>query len=247
MTSSANLLATGLPMYCAVVGDIDADGDLDLLTNPHGSNLRLHVNQTNASANWSKFRVAGERHDLDAIGATVQVTTGSTNQIRQVLVGGNGYLGQNGLEAHFGLGSATQMDKIVVSWPYTGSTRALVGYGINTRWTLLPPGRMGDFDDDGSVTQADLSALASHLGQSVIPGLEALDMNSDGVLASSDYPLMLNLCTAPVGDLNSDGVVDGADLAVVLGSWGNGPSSADLDGDGTVNGADLTIVLGNWG
>ncbi len=56
---------------------------------------------------------------------------------------------------------------------------------------------------------------------------------------------------AIVGDLNDDGVVNGADLTILLGSWGacppKGSCIADLNGDGLVNGADLTIQLGNWG
>lgn len=57
----------------------------------------------------------------------------------------------------------------------------------------------------------------------------------------------------PVGppnpaDLNGDGVVDGADLGILLGSWGPCPGcEADLNGDGVVDGADLGMLLGNWG
>ncbi|MBL9147403.1 MAG: hypothetical protein JNM94_01785 [Phycisphaerae bacterium] len=50
-----------------------------------------------------------------------------------------------------------------------------------------------------------------------------------------------------LGDLNGDGVVDGADLALVLGAWGNGAGLADIDENGIVDGADLAIVLGSWG
>lgn len=50
-----------------------------------------------------------------------------------------------------------------------------------------------------------------------------------------------------IGDLNGDGIVDGADLADILGSWGQSDVPADLNGDGSVDGADLTIILGNWG
>ena len=50
-------------------------------------------------------------------------------------------------------------------------------------------------------------------------------------------------------DLNSDGEVGGADLAIVLGSWGPVPpgTPADFDRNGTVNGADLARILSNWG
>jgi 1,4-alpha-glucan branching enzyme len=47
-------------------------------------------------------------------------------------------------------------------------------------------------------------------------------------------------------DLNGDWRVDGADLGLLLASWG-GTGSADFDGNGTVNGADLGLMLANWG
>lgn len=53
------------------------------------------------------------------------------------------------------------------------------------------------------------------------------------------------------GDLNDSGEVDGADLALLLGAWGEcgDPKDcpADLDGSGSVDGADLALLLGNWG
>lgn len=52
-------------------------------------------------------------------------------------------------------------------------------------------------------------------------------------------------------DFNNDGVVDAADLAALLGNWGECQDCAactgDLDGDGAVGAADLAILLGNWG
>lgn len=49
-----------------------------------------------------------------------------------------------------------------------------------------------------------------------------------------------------VGDINGDGNVDGADLTMLLGSWGSDDAAADLDDDGLVDGGDLTMLLGNW-
>lgn len=52
-----------------------------------------------------------------------------------------------------------------------------------------------------------------------------------------------------VGDVNGSGVVDAADLAVLLGQWGQsgGGEPADLNTDCEVNALDLGILLGNWG
>jgi len=49
-------------------------------------------------------------------------------------------------------------------------------------------------------------------------------------------------------DLNGDGVVDGADLGMLLASWGACDACpADLSGDGVVDGADLGVLLAAWG
>jgi hypothetical protein len=51
-----------------------------------------------------------------------------------------------------------------------------------------------------------------------------------------------------VADLNCDGLVDGADLGILLLSWGvGGDPAADLTGDGLVDGADLGLLLVLWG
>jgi len=49
-----------------------------------------------------------------------------------------------------------------------------------------------------------------------------------------------------LGDLNEDGVVNGADLAAMLGSWGD-HDDGDLNGDDITTGADLAVLLGHWG
>lgn len=46
-------------------------------------------------------------------------------------------------------------------------------------------------------------------------------------------------------DLNGDGDVNGADLGLLLSSWGT--PAADLNGDGTTDGADLGVLLSAWG
>ena len=48
-------------------------------------------------------------------------------------------------------------------------------------------------------------------------------------------------------DLDQDGRVNGADIAILLGSWGAcGGCPADITGDGVVSGPDLSQVLGGW-
>ncbi|MBU6209276.1 MAG: zinc-dependent metalloprotease [Planctomycetes bacterium] len=55
-------------------------------------------------------------------------------------------------------------------------------------------------------------------------------------------------CEVPPGDVDGDGDVDGADLGIMLATWGDCPGcAADLDGDGTVDGADLGVLLSSFG
>ena len=69
----------------------------------------------------------------------------------------------------------------------------------------------------------------------------------DPCLGIAQFSVLIREAAPPTGDLNGDGLVNGADLALLLGSWG--PCSgcaADLDGNGVVDGADIAILLGNW-
>jgi len=77
----------------------------------------------------------------------------------------------------------------------------------------------------------------------------ALDINRDGIVDGADLGLLLaswgKVEFGDKADLNRDEVVDGADLGILLQNWGN-PGIGDLDGNGTVDGADLGILLQHW-
>ncbi|MBL9147552.1 MAG: hypothetical protein JNM94_02555 [Phycisphaerae bacterium] len=76
----------------------------------------------------------------------------------------------------------------------------------------------------------------------------SIDIDGDGDFeAISSIGLVQGPGPGPcLADLNGDGIVDGADLAIVLGSWGD-DAVGDLTGDGVVDGADLGVLLGAWG
>jgi hypothetical protein len=62
---------------------------------------------------------------------------------------------------------------------------------------------------------------------------------------SVDDPANLIQIAQCEADFNGDGQVDGADLGLLLGSWGT--AQGDLTGDGVTDGADLGLLLGAWG
>jgi hypothetical protein len=68
-----------------------------------------------------------------------------------------------------------------------------------------------------------------------------------GTSVDTDVNGLPDECVPCNSDLNNDRVVTGADLGVLLGSWGQSDVLADLNADGVVGGADLGILLGAWG
>ncbi len=97
-------------------GDIDNDGDIDLLmTNCHGP-ARLYRNDAPRQGHWLSIRLRDPRFKRDAIGAEVTVKAGALRQVRTVGSGGS-YLSVADTRVHFGLGSMMTYDRIDVRWP----------------------------------------------------------------------------------------------------------------------------------
>ncbi len=165
--------------YVFAMGDVDLDGDLDLLTQAHNQKLRLFINNASDGA-WVKLRVVGQGNNGFAVGATIEANTGGIWQTREVQMGNN-YKAQNDHLQHIGLGSFSHIDELVVTWP-GGTTRTLTGYAANQTWTIYPPERLGDGDGDGDVDHRDYRlAIESCFGAGALsPGCEVFDMDGDG-------------------------------------------------------------------
>lgn len=58
---------------------------------------------------------------------------------------------------------------------------------------------------------------------------------------------LLGLGPSCLGDLDGNGAVDGADVGLLLASWGIDDPVADLDGNGVVDGGDVGLLLAAWG
>lgn len=91
-------------------GDVNNDGFLDVFRNG-----TLYINNTNSN-NWVKLNTIGTVSNINGIGARVELHTPSGTQIRDVR-SGEGFEFMSSLNTHFGLGSETVIDEIVVYWP----------------------------------------------------------------------------------------------------------------------------------
>jgi hypothetical protein len=106
-----------------VSGDVDNDGDLDLLVTNNGQTADLLRNDGGSTLNALLVRVVGTRSNRDGIGTQLRLTAGTQTQIREVRAGSS-YLGQNDLRQHFGLGSMARAERLEVRWP-SGRTEVI--------------------------------------------------------------------------------------------------------------------------
>jgi hypothetical protein len=95
--------------------DYDRDGDQDIFVANHDQPARLYCNYGNQNT-FVNIRLEGQSPNVQALGARIYVTTGEVEQMRELNANSN-YVSQNPVEAHFGLGAASNIDKIRVVWP----------------------------------------------------------------------------------------------------------------------------------
>jgi hypothetical protein len=102
-------------------GDIDNDGDIDVLVmnmNEPPSLLRNDYmgKQSRGANNWLKLKLIGTKSNRSAIGARVRLTT-STHLQTQEVTSQSSYYSHNDPRLHFGLGSNKIVDRIEIRWP----------------------------------------------------------------------------------------------------------------------------------
>ena len=96
--------------------DLDNDGDLDVIISNYQGPARVFENLQTTKHQWIRFKLEGTRSNRNAIDARVEVRFGGQKRFDQV-VSGKGFLSQNPMALHFGLGEAKQVEKVIVTWP----------------------------------------------------------------------------------------------------------------------------------
>jgi hypothetical protein len=100
----------------ASFGDVDNDGDLDVLISNSGQTPTLLINQVGQKKNWVLLKLIGTRSNRDAVGAKIVITTDQLSQTDQV-TGGGSYLSASDLRAHVGLGDSETIKSLKIRWP----------------------------------------------------------------------------------------------------------------------------------
>ncbi len=118
----------------AAYGDLDGDGDLDVLVTENNGPARLLRSDTRGTNNVIRVRTIGVDSNRDGIGARVEVTAGGQTPW-QIVKTGSSYASQSELAVTFGLGRSTTVEAVRVLWP-SGTIDRVASPDVNHQLTI---------------------------------------------------------------------------------------------------------------
>ena len=123
----------------AAFGDVDNDGDIDVLVGNDSGRVRLLVNQVDSPRHWLGLRlVGGPDTPRDMLGARLEVARGDGTTLWRRARSDGSYGSANDPRVHVGLGDSPDVDRVRVHWP-GGQVEEWTDVEID-RWTTLTEG-----------------------------------------------------------------------------------------------------------
>ncbi|HZN12151.1 MAG TPA: CRTAC1 family protein [Blastocatellia bacterium] len=107
----------------AAFGDLNDDGQMDLVVTSLGRRPKIMLNTGGRGAHWLLLAVTGRRGNRDGIGARVKVTTGAGRQLYNHVAPGVGFMSTSDRRVHFGLGAERLIRSVEIEWPGGGVQR----------------------------------------------------------------------------------------------------------------------------
>ena len=134
ITAEAGLNQTHYVVRGMLFGDIDTDGDVDVVLCQSNRPTVVLSNEIGNANAWLTVKLVGTDGNTDAIGAQVQLEAGGMTFLREVICGAS-YLSGNDLRICFGLGDAARVDNLQIRW-HDGSVQKLGGVPVRQSVTF---------------------------------------------------------------------------------------------------------------
>ncbi|MCA8978933.1 MAG: CRTAC1 family protein [Planctomycetes bacterium] len=118
----------------AAFGDVDGDGDVDVVVLDNNSGIRILANRASTKGHGITLRLVGPTGG-DALGAMATITAGDKTWSQRAMTAYS-YCSANDPRVHVGLGAATRVDAVHVRWP-DGGTESFGPFDADTQQTLV--------------------------------------------------------------------------------------------------------------
>lgn len=112
----------------AAFGDVDNDGDIDVLVTNNNGTVRLLLNQVGNRNHWLGLRLVGKENQRDMLGAQVEFVISKDRSLWRRVRSDGSYLSANDPRVVAGLGSVNHLEAVRVRWPN----------GVVESWNNLP-------------------------------------------------------------------------------------------------------------